>query len=681
MSHNPRISKETAEAIKRAVQTGLDGLKSEERQRLADWAAQHFLMAGESSQQKGGWSAWVFQVGMMDFMSDDRIQDLYIMKSKRVGYTKMVSAYVAYAIAHLRRNLALWQPTDDDRDSYVKSEIDPVLDAIEAVRALRKTGGKDADTIKLKQFRHSVVHLLGGKAARAFRRITVAIAILDEWSKFDARIEKTGDSKGLAKGRLEGAAHPKFIGGTTPLLKGVDQAETACELAEGMVRFHIDCPLCGVDHPLTWGGKDRASGFKWEPGKPETAHHVCPHCLGKITQADYLKQGDPKDGTWKHGAWVCSKTGKRYGPDRMWRDSSGMPCRPPRTLGLHVWSIYSPQRSWPSIALETIEAAASAKKGDLGPMQLLVNETRGETWEIVGDRSDEHALQTRAKAEGLPLATIPIGAMVLTAGIDVQHTRWEIGVWAWARGLESWTIDHHIIEGNPASEEEWDRVTAYLQRRYPQAWHGSSLGISAISIDSSDQTQAVYNWVRKNTHKLPVLSAVKGSSEENRPVLMSATSQEVNWKGQKWPNGVKLFQVGVDTAKDLLLGQLSIEKPGPGFVHMASDLPREWFEQLTAEQRVLVKVNGRDVYRWVKRRPRNEVLDCRNYALHAAFRLGLHNFTDKRWQQIEAAVQPPEDLFTRGQVVAPAPTPEQVIEKPQPKPPRRPPARPAGRFW
>lgn len=681
MSLNPRISAETAVAIKMAVRQGLDGLKSQERQRLADWAAAYFVMAGESSQQKGGWQAWSFQVGIMDFMSDDRIEDLYVIKSKRVGYTKIITAYVAYCIAHLRRNLALWQPTDDDRDSYVKSEIDPVLDQIEAVKASRKTGGKDTDTIKLKQFRHSVAHLLGGKAARAFRRITVAVAILDEWSKFDARIEKTGDAKGLAKGRLEGAAYPKFIGGTTPLIKGLDQAETACELAEGLVRYHIDCPHCRIDHPLMWGGKDKAHGFKWDDGRPETVRHVCPHCRESITQADYLKQGTPFDNVWRQGAWVCSKTGKRYGADRQWRDDQGNPCRPPKTLGLHVWSAYSPQRAWPSIVREFLDAMAASAKGDVGPLQLFFNETLGETWELKGDRSDDHVLQARAKAEGLPLGKVPVGGLVLTAGVDVQRDRWEIGVWAWARGMESWTVDHAVIEGNPASEDDWRRVTDYLQRRYPQAWHGGSMGLSAISIDSSDQTQDVYNWVRKTQHMLPSLRAIKGSSEENKPILMPASSVEVNWKGVKIPNGLKLWTVGVDTAKDLLLGQLAIEQPGPGHVHMSADLQREWFEQLTAEQRVLTKINGKDVYRWVKRRPRNEVLDCRVYAMHAAFGLGLHQFTDKRWAQIEAAVQPPDDLFTRGD--APAPSADQVIAKTKPiNPPVRRQARPVTpRMW
>ena len=629
----------TADAIKASVRTGLDSLRAETPQRLSEWAAANFQLAGESSHQKGAWEAWAFQIGMLDFMSDDQIEELAIMKSKRVGYTKMVTAFIAYNIAHRRRKQALWQPTDDDRDSYVKSEIEPVLDLVEAVRVMRKQGRGVEDTIKLKQFRGSVLHLLGGKAARAYRRITVAVAILDEWDGFDQQVEKSGDPGGLAKGRLEGAPYPKFVGGTTPRIKGLSHVERAADNAEGMVRFHIDCPHCGADHPLLWGGKDKPHGFKWERGQPETVRHVCPHCHGSITQADYLKGGQPMA-----GAWVCNKTGKRYGVDRVWRDQAGMPTRPPRTLGLQVWAAYSPQRSWPSIVLEFEQALAALERGDVGPMQLFVNETLGETWELAGERTDEHALQ--ARAEDYALCTVPAGGLVLTAGIDLQRNRWEIAVWAWGRGLESWVVDHHVIEGNPASDEEWERVTTYLQRRYQQAWHGGSLGISAITIDSSDQTQSVYNWVRTAQHQLPVLRAIKGSSEEHKPILGPSSSQDVNWRGQKWPNGVKLWTIGVDTAKDLLLGQLAIEQPGPGYVHFSRELPREWYEQLTAEQRILAKIKGRDAYKWVKRRPRNEVLDCRNYALHAAMGLGLHNHTDRRWQQIEQAVQPPVDLFS-----------------------------------
>lgn len=658
MTTNINLSREAAQAIKNAVALGLESLRAEVPMKLSEWAAKHFVLAGESSHQKGAWEAWPIQIGILDFMSDDRIEELSVMKSKRVGYTKMITAFIAYNIAHRRRKQALWQPTDDDRDSYVKSEIEPVLDGVEAVRKARRQGKGVEDTIKFKQFRDSVLHLLGGKAARAYRRITVAVAILDEWSAFDQQVEKSGDPGGLAKGRLEGAPFPKFVGGSTPRLKGLCHVERGCEAAQAFVKFNIECPHCGAEHPLMWGGKDVAHGFKWERGNPASVRHVCPHCRASITQADYLAGGKPMGGTW-----VCSRTGKRYGMDRTWRDATGMPTTPPRTLGVQLWSAYSPQRSWESIVTEFESAHVALEKGDVGPMQLLKNETLGESWEVKGESADEHVLQKRA--EPFDITTVPTGGLYLTAGVDVQRNRWEVAVWAWGRGLESWTVDHHIIDGNPASPEDWEQVTEYLQRRYKQA-SGGTLGISATSIDSSDQTQAVYNWVRTAQLRLPNLRAIKGDNNDNRNIVGPSSMQEVNFMGKKIARGIKLWLVGVDSAKDYLLGQLAIAVPGPGYLHFSHDLPREWFEQLTAEQRILVRKQGTEAYRWVKRRPRNEVLDCRNYALHAAMGQGLHKYTDAKWTQLEVTVQPAPDLFTMPVEVTP------VQPSPQPAPTQTP---------
>ena len=668
-----RIHPETAESIKSAVRLGLESLRAEPPQRLGDWARDHFKLAGESSHTKGAWVAWAFQVGMLDFMSDDRIEELDVIKAKRLGYTKCVTAYVAYNVAHRRRKQALWQPTDDDRDSYVKSEIDPVLDPATGVPAINKArrAGKGAseETIKYKPFRDSALHLLGGKASRAYRRITVAVAILDEISKFDRSIEKAGPPRGLARGRLEGAPYPKLVCGSTPLLKGLCHIEDAVEEAEGLVRYHINCKHkhCGADHPLLWGGKDKPYGLKWERGNPASVRHVCPHCRQSITQADYMPAGVPVG-----GAWVCERTGKRYGPDRVWRDSQGMPCRPPRSLGVHVWTAYSPQRAWSDIVTEFENALKALEKGDVGPMQLFVNETLGETWELAGERTDEHTLQ--ARAEPYKLCTVPRGALVLTAGVDVQRDRWEITVYGWGRGLESWVIDVAVIHGNPAVDEEWGPVLEYLQRRYPQADGGLTMGLSATSVDSSDQTHAVYNWVSRAQHQLKNLRAIKGDGNDNLPILGPSSLQEINWRGRKVQRGIKLWRVGVDAAKDLLLGQLAIQQPGPGYVHFSDELPREFYEQLTAEQRVLARVNGRESYRWIKRRPRNEQLDNRNYAMHAAMGLGLHKYTDAQWARLEAAVQPPADLFSAPATVAAAPV---LLPTPTPTPAPAPAPRPA----
>lgn len=628
-----RLPRATVLAVIAAAAAGLSGLRAEPPINLSEWAEQHFKLAGESSHQSGGWESWPFQIGWMDAFSNDDIEHVDVQKSKRVGYTKTLVAFIAYNIAHKRRKQAIWQPTDDDRDSFVKSEVDPVMD-IPAVVAARIQGKGIEDTIKYKAFRDSVLHLLGGRAKRAFRRITISVAMLDEWSAFEQLVEKSGDPGTLARGRLEGAAYPKFIGGSTPAIKGLDHVERSRQSADADLRYQIVCPRCGVEHPLTWGGKDVKHGFKWERGRPDTVRHHCPHCHEGITQGEYLLH-------WV-GTWVCDRTGIRYGADRTWRNAQGEPMRAPRHVAFRIWAAYSPQRTWSDIVREFEEAHVAMKAGNSGLMQVFVNETVGETWEVDGERTDEHALQ--ARAEPFPLCIVPAGGLVLTSGVDLQGNRWEIAVWAWGKGMESWPVDHHVIEGNPASDDDWDTVAEYLRRRYQQAWHGGSLGLDAVSIDANYQTQAVLNFVRRLQGSMRIY-AVRGDGDPSKPIKCPGTSQDVTWRGQRWPHGVKLWTVGVKAAKDLLHGQLAIAAPGPGYVHFSRDLPREWYEQLTAEQRVLVSTPTGTIERWVKRRPRNEVLDTRNYALHAAHMLGMPTWSDRKWQQVEQAVQPPPDLF------------------------------------
>jgi len=647
------VPKITLQSIAKHVRLGLESMRAMPPLSLSQWAKDNFILAGESSQVRGGWEAWPIQVGIMDMMSDDDIEELDVFKAKRVGYTKMLTADIGFKAAYRRRNQALYQPTDDDRDSFVKSEVDPMIAGVKAVAAAKRSTKGAEDTIKLKQFRASVLHLLGGKAARAYRRITVADVKLDEIDAFDRKVEKSSDPITLARGRLEGAAFPKLIVGGTPRIKHNSHIEDRAALAEADMRYQISCIHCGVEHPLIWGGKKVAHGFKWDPGQPDTVRHLCPHCRGAITQADYLRN-------WE-GAWVCSKTGLRYGADCVWRDAAGNPTKPPRHIVVRLWTAYSPQRDWPDIVREFLAAHAKLQAGDDGPMQGFVNETLGETWELKTDSADEHELM--ARAGGYQLRTVPPGCLILAAGVDVQDNRFEVVVWGYGRGEEMWVIDYQVIEANPADERDWDKLDAYLASRFPQVGRRSTLGIEAVGIDTGGHfTHAVYNFVRVRERRR--FAALKGSQFDGRPIKGKASRLDVNWRGQVIKRGVKLWEVGTDTAKDLLFGRLQITRPGPGCIHFPEGLPKDFYDQLTAEGRAEVNTSGGKKFRWVKRRARNEVLDCTVYALFCSQLLDLHRYTESMWDRLEAAVEPAPDLFS--EPVDPAPMP--VPPPPEPSP-------------
>lgn len=658
----PRI---TWLAIRAALRSGMAPMRAVRPQRLSDWAADHFYLSAESSHMQGRWDAYPFQIGMMDWMSDDRIVELTVKKSKRVGYTKLLIAFMAYNAIHRRRKVALWQPTDDDRDSFVKSEVEPVMRDIPAFDGVRMRTGAE-DTLKFKQFVGSVWHLLGGKAARAYRRITVAVVLLDELDGFDQQIEKSSDPVTLARGRLEGAPFPKLVGGSTPRVKGLSHTEHRFNQAGAQMAFYITCPHCDVEHPLMWGGKKAQHGIKWSPDDPSNVWHACPHCREPITQAQYLR-------LWGSGAWVDTQGRYRYGLDKVWRNEAGIPCQPPEHVSAHVWTAYSPQRDWSDIVREFREAHAKLKAGDEGPMQGFVNETLGDVWEYVGDRTETHELMEHA--EPYRLRTVPRGVLKLVAGIDVQDDRFEIVVWGIGRGEEMWVVDYVVLAANPADERDWQKLDDYLSSRYPlDAVPGNTMGLDACAIDTGGHfTHQVYNFVR--TRERRRIYAVRGDTAYGGPIKGKSSRQDVNWKGAVLKHGVKLWHVGTDTAKDLIYGRLRITENGPGRIHTSNDLPLEFYEQLTAEIRVLQKVAGGSQYRWVKRRQRNEVLDCTVYALFAVQALDLHRYSDAMWSKLEEAINPvvgdlfagapqPSEKWTAPPVAPAVPIPPPVIAKP-----------------
>lgn len=630
-----RAPSETLKAVLSAVTAGLSPLHAVPPMRLSVWAAKEFFLSAEASHTRGQWVAYPFQPGWMDAFSNDDIEEVTVRKAKRVGYTKTLLAFIAYNAAHRRRKQALWQPTDDDRDSFVKSEVDPMLRDVAALRPVLIAGKED--TMKLKSFFGSVLHVLGGKAARAYRRITVAVSMLDEADGFDHKIEKSSDPITLARGRLEGAPFPKLVAGSTPRIKGISHIEFREEHADASMRYQVVCPHCKVPHPLMWGSKKVQHGFKWDGADPASVRHVCPHCLESITQATYLK-------IWEEGAeWVSLCGNFRCGHDGVWRDAMGERRMPPRHVAFHIWTAYSPQRSWEDIVREFLEASTKAKGGDTAPLEGFVNETLGELWEETFEKADQHALAGRAEA--YPLRTVTMGGLVLVSGVDVQDNRFELVTWAVGRGEEMWVVDYTVIPANPADERDWDKLDAHRETIFPHA-SGQALKIEAMAIDTGGHfTHQAYNYCRMRERQR--VFAVRGDPLPSKMVKGKATIQDVNYRGKVVKRGVRLWYVGTDTAKDLIYGRLLVTQPGPGYVHFAKDLPDEFYKQLTAESRVPQKTARGLEYKWVNvKRARNEVLDCTVYAIFCTHQLGLHMYTDRMWQKLEEAVQPANaDLF------------------------------------
>jgi hypothetical protein len=74
-----------------AVRRGLKSLQKDAPLTAVEWADKYFYMSSESSYGEGKWTTEAFQVALLNAMGNDLIEELNLLKSARVGYTKMAS--------------------------------------------------------------------------------------------------------------------------------------------------------------------------------------------------------------------------------------------------------------------------------------------------------------------------------------------------------------------------------------------------------------------------------------------------------------------------------------------------------------------------------------------------------------------------------------------------------------
>ncbi len=116
-----------------------------------------------------------------------------------------------------------------------------------------------------------------------------------------------------------------------------------------------------------------------------------------------------------------------------------------------------------------------------GKRKTFVNTTLGETWEAkIGERPDAEVMAERKEHYSAP---VPDRVAYLTAGIDSQLDRYEMRVWGWGPGEESWLIDRQIIMGRHDDEQTLLRVDEAINKTYIRR-NGAEMSVSRICWDT-----------------------------------------------------------------------------------------------------------------------------------------------------------------------------------------------------
>jgi len=607
------ISAAQIKNLKAAVAAGLRSFYRPPMLTCSEYADEHFYMSSESSYTEGKWESLPFQIGILNAMGNDQISTLNLMKSARVGYTKMLMANAAYKIEHKKRNVLIYQPRDGQAKTFMKKHVETAIRDIPVWRSLAPwMGRKHKDsTLEDKIFTNGKTLMVrGGTAAANYREISTDDVIYDELAGFDESIEHEGNATSLGDTRIELSMFPKSIRGSTPKVLGTCQIEKACSESPYYLKFNLPCPHCDELQDLKWGGPEEPFGIKWRKNEkdehdPSTAYYLCEHC-GCCIENNQLDDME----LHPSAVWICENTGIHTKDFLDFYDADGNDITTPPNISIHIWSAYNSLNSWAKLVTEFFKA-----KGDKEKLQTFVNTKLGQPWDNDnGERLEWEELAKRR--EMYPSGKVPNWVVYLTCGIDTQDNRYEGRVWGWGAGKEAALIDRFILHGDPADQVLKDKVAERIAQSYARA-DGVVLNIGVVGWDSGGHyTDDVYEMSKKLG--LMRVIPIRGANVYGKPIA--------NFPRKRTAKGVYLTEVGTDNAKELLMSMLRIapdvDVRKPGAIHfplneaVCDDVE---LQQLTSERKVPVRQNGRIIYKWDNQKRRNEALDCFVYALAALY--------------------------------------------------------------
>ena len=589
----------------RARQSFIDGAKPQPRITYTEWANASFYLSKESASEYGRYrtSRTPMVEEILDELSpSSKTEVVVLVKPTQLAGTTAALIFLCGIAALYPGPTLFMQPTDAMVRSFSKKKLATCLklcpDLVGKIKDQKSRTSEN--TILQKDFPGGSWLLSGSNSGASYRSESIKYLILDDFDGYEVDIEGEGSPEELADRRTGTFPGRKVYINSTTTIKDVSNIERAYDKSS-QGKFNVPCPYCGTMQYLEWGGPDADHGIKFtrdEDGQISDAWYQCICCANRIDEHD-------KPWMMENGAYV-----HKY-PNR-------------KVRGFRYNALVTPLgwiNSWGYIAEKFIEANKELKQGQPSKYITWLNSFMSEPYEERGDQPAWTVL--KARCEQYKPLMVPDDAKVLTAGIDVQHDRLAVSVYGWGRGEECWLIYHIEIAGNVLHDDVWLQLDSLLDRPFISN-SGEIRHILSAGVDSGDgnTTQAVRNYCRL---RAPKVFALKGMSTPMKPVIGIPTKQDVTWKGEKIENGVEMWPIGTDAAKQTLYSRLNLKEPGPGFIHFYMGISDEYFMQLTAEKIVTRFVKGYPVREWhnVRGNKRNEALDTWVYGYAAALRAGI----------------------------------------------------------
>jgi phage terminase large subunit GpA-like protein len=505
----------------------------------------------------------------MDAITSGLHERVVFIKAAQIAGTELLLNLIGYFIHQDPSPMLVIQPTLQMAEAFSKDRLAPMLRDTPCLQGqVQDPRARDSgNTLLHKTFPGGHVTIAGANSPASLASRPVRVVAFDEVDRYPPSAGTEGDPVNLGRKRSATFWNRVSVEVSTPTVKGHSRIESSYAYSDQR-EYWVPCPACAAMQRLMW------EQVKWDKvdGKhqPDTAHYECSQCAHHFTEPE-------RQDAIQRGEWIAQNPGHAV-------------------AGFHISELYSPWSTLPKIAAAFLEAEPRPDT-----LRTFVNTALAETWEEqLGEGLDADKLYDRLRESYA--APVPSGAVVLTAFVDVQRDRLEAEVVGWGEGFESWSIDYRVIEGDTSRDQVWRELDEYLDTPWAHE-SGAMLTIAACGVDSGDQTQQVYRYVR--TREGRRVWATKGKGGMGLPTLVTRGRRKTAPK-------VRLFVIGVDGLKSTCYARLQIPDPGPGYCHFPVHYDDHYFEMLTAEKAQTNRSKGHPVIAWVlPAGRRNEALDCR----------------------------------------------------------------------
>jgi phage terminase large subunit GpA-like protein len=553
---------------------------------LSQWADRYRFLSSEAAAEPGHWrtSRAPYQREIMDAVTDRKTRKVVVMSASQMGKTdSCILNPVGYYVHYDPAPIMVMEPTLQMSEDLSKDRIStmirdtPVLK--ERIDDRSRTSG---NTIMHKVFPGGHITLVGANSPASLASRPIRILLADELDRYPPSAGKEGDPLFLAEQRTKTFWNRKTVVTSTPTIKGASRIETEYENST-MEVWTVPCPECGAYQTFEWNkiifdSKNFMSGAR-------DVSMVCEAC-GAVSS----------ETAWKNQ----SKKGKYEAqhPER-------------ETRGFLITGLASTFNSWADIVQKFLEANEEKKKGNLEPLKSWTNTEMGQTWEEEGETVEFGDLLDRTEDY---IAEAPEGVLFITCGVDVQDDRFEFEFVGWGAGKESWGLGYNVLYGDLKQKDIWDSLDKHIMKTFRKS-DGTVLNVGCTCIDTGGHFYVeVCRFVKDKEHRH--VYAIRGISGFDKPFIGRPAT------GNRYR--VKMFNIGVDTGKSLVMDRLMVKHPGPGYCHFPKEeslsYNEYYFKMLTAEKRILTYRKGQAMYTWDLRNKgfrRNEALDIRDYATAA----------------------------------------------------------------